>query len=222
VQQQSTIAQRVACSGTGLHSGEKVELTLCPAAAGSGIVFVALGAGRDGSDVEIPASARAVSSTSRATTLAVFSTATPPHGLDADGTDAGSYAKIATVEHLLATLYAFEIDNVRIEVKGAEIPAMDGSASYFVDWVRHAGKEKQNLARRELSIVDCFEIRDGDRFIRIEPADSLRISYLIDFAHPVSRRAEAWTTPSSWTKQTYSMRRERAGPTNSFATRSST
>ncbi len=175
--QQTTVARRVAWSGTGLHSGEPVELALCPAAADTGIVFVSLGVAEDGGDVEIPASARAVRSTTRATTLA------------ASAVSVGSGCSrpdivIATVEHLLATLYALKIDNLRIEVRGFEIPVMDGSAAPFVDWIRLAGRAPLDAPRLELCVTKSFEIRDGDRWIRIEPADTLRISYAIDFSHP--------------------------------------
>lgn len=211
--QQSTIARRVACSGTGLHSGEEVDIALCPAPAGTGIVFVSLGAAADGGDVKIPASAENVLSTSRATTLAsksasalrststptptptstptpastsltdVAATIAPAVFRDGDSLDS-EWVKIATVEHLLAALFALEIDNVRVEVKGSEIPALDGSAARFVEWIRLAGRARQNANRRKLAVVEEFEIRDGDRWIRIEPADALRISYAIDFAHP--------------------------------------
>ena len=202
---QSTIARRVSCSGTGLHSGESVELGLGPAAVGTGVVFVLLGAAQDGGDVEIPALGGAVLSTSRATTLAASS----PSHLSAvttsvveklatsksaasngssrpveDGFGDSQRTTISTVEHLLAALFALEIDNVRIEVRGSEIPAMDGSAAPFVELIRRAGRERQGVPRRELTVVEPFEIRDGDRSIRIEPADALRISYAIDFAHP--------------------------------------
>jgi len=182
--QQSTIARRVACSGIGLHGGEKVELALCPAAAGTGIVFVSLDAARDGGDVEIRASAGAVLSTARATTLAApITRSSPRHSLEGEADDCHR-VKIATVEHLLATLFALEIDNVRVEVRGSEIPALDGSAAPFVECVRRAGRVRQNAARRELAVAEPFEIRDGDRWIRIEPAGALRISYAIDFSHP--------------------------------------
>lgn len=176
--QQSTIARRVACSGTGLHSGEEVEIALCPAAAGTGIVFVSLGAAEDGGDVEIPASAAAVLSTARATTLG-----SSDRIREGDSRDARC-AKVATVEHLLATLLALRIDNARIEVRGSEVPAMDGSAAPFVEWVRLAGRERQNARRRELVVLEPFEIRERDRHIRVDPADTLRISYAIDFDHP--------------------------------------
>ena len=178
--QQSTIVRRVACQGIGLHSGEEVEITLSPAAPGSGIVFVALGCDhRDaggGSGFEISACVDAIHSSSRATTLAVAS--------GANGNEGDPVRQIATVEHLLATIFAFEIDNVRIEVSGSEIPAMDGSASPFVDWLRSAGRIAQTATRDEFSIDAPIVIRDGERSIRIDPADELRISYEIDFDHP--------------------------------------
>jgi UDP-3-O-[3-hydroxymyristoyl] N-acetylglucosamine deacetylase len=176
--QQSTVARRVALDGTGLHSGEEVEIALCPAAAGTGIVFVSLGAARAGGDIEIPAHADAVLSTSRATTLAA------PNARQQGDLRGSDCARVATIEHLLATLYALGIDNCRVEVTGSEIPVMDGSAAAFVDWVRLAGKKSQTATRHVFVIAESFEIREGDRWIRIERADSLRISYAIDFAHP--------------------------------------
>jgi UDP-3-O-[3-hydroxymyristoyl] N-acetylglucosamine deacetylase len=176
--QQSTIARRVAWSGTGLHSGEEVEIALCPAGVGTGIMFASLGGAQNGGDVEIPARAEAVLSTSRATTLAA------PRSQGEGATRKSHDPRISTVEHLLAVLFALEIDNVRIEVRGSEVPVMDGSAAPFVDCVRLAGREIQNAERCELAIVEPLEIRDRDRWIRIEPAEGLRISYAIDFAHP--------------------------------------
>ena len=131
--QQSTIARRVACRGTGLHRGEDVSLALCPAPANTGVVFVSLGGASGGGNVEFPATVDSLFSATRATTLAV----------SGSGIKVGCAApgQISTVEHLLATLLAFQIDNVRIEVSGTEIPAMDGSAAPFVNLIRSAGKE---------------------------------------------------------------------------------
>lgn len=179
--QQTTIARRVACHGAGLHNGQPVELVLCPAVAGSGIVFVSIGAARDGGDVEIPATASAVHSTTRATTLS-------PPATRVETASTRTRVTIATVEHLLATLFALGIDNVRVEVRGSEIPAMDGSAAPFVDWIRQAGMASLDAPRRAFSVAKNFEIREGDRWIRIEPADTLRITYAIDFAHPLIGR----------------------------------
>jgi UDP-3-O-[3-hydroxymyristoyl] N-acetylglucosamine deacetylase len=163
---QSTVARRVVCSGIGLHGGDAVEIALCPAEPGTGVVFVVRPRPR-ARPVEISASAGSVVSSSRATSLT-----------DGNGTT------LSTVEHLLATLYALRLDNVRIEVEGSEIPMMDGSALPFLKWVRSAGRVAQSARRVELDVLRPFEIRDGNRWIRIEPHASLSISYAIDFDHP--------------------------------------
>ena len=180
--QQSTVVRRVALCGTGLHSGEEVEIALCPADAGSGIVFVSLDTGGGRGDVEIPARADALLSSTRATTLAA--PRSRQRGGLLDGDPGGNSAQVSTVEHLLATLYALGIDNARVEVTGSEIPALDGSAAPLLDWVRLAGRETQGAARDVFAIAEPLEIRDGDRWIRIEPAECLKISYAIDFEHP--------------------------------------
>jgi UDP-3-O-[3-hydroxymyristoyl] N-acetylglucosamine deacetylase len=180
--QQSTVVRRVALCGTGLHSGEEVEIALRPADAGSGIVFVSLDTGGGRGDVEIPARAAALVSSARATTLAARRSR-QGGGLP-EGDLGGESARVSTVEHLLATLYALGIDNARVEVTGSEIPALDGSAAPLLDWVRLAGRETQSAARPAFEIAEPLEIRDGDRWIRIEPAECLRISYAIDFEHP--------------------------------------
>jgi UDP-3-O-[3-hydroxymyristoyl] N-acetylglucosamine deacetylase len=176
--QQSTIARRVTWTGTGLHGGEDVEISLCPAAVDTGIVFVSLAGAADGSDVEIPARARNVLSSSRATTLA-----TPLEPEDEAGRPS-SRVRMATVEHLLATLFALDLDNVRIEVRGSEIPVMDGSALPLLERVRQAGRKTQSASRHVLSIREGIAVEEGDRWIRVDPAETLRISYAIDFPHP--------------------------------------
>jgi UDP-3-O-[3-hydroxymyristoyl] N-acetylglucosamine deacetylase len=181
--QQSTIARRVARRGTGLHCGEEVEVILCPAPAHSGIVFVSLGAGAPAVDIEIPALAAAVLSTARATTLGVQAGPAPAEASNGLSTDL-SYARVATVEHLLASLFALGIDNIRVEVKGPEIPVMDGSASGFLELLRLAGRTELGVPRREIEVTRPFEIREGDRWIRIAPAEGLQIHYAIEFEHP--------------------------------------
>ncbi|MCG8590891.1 MAG: UDP-3-O-acyl-N-acetylglucosamine deacetylase [Proteobacteria bacterium] len=165
--QQHTIAEKVSCTGIGLHSGAPVELTLHPARADHGIVFVRRGGG---ASTEIPARPGAVHSTQHATTLGV------------------NGRTIGTVEHLLAALYGLHIDNVRIEVNGPEVPVMDGSASPFVYLLRSAGLYPQRRRRALLRIRRPVEVRAGERRIRIEPAKQLEIDYGIDFAHPVIGR----------------------------------
>ncbi len=160
---QRTIAEKVSCHGTGLHSGAPVELTLYPARANTGIVFERCDLDHP---VSIPACAGSVSSTCFATTLR------------------RGAATVGTVEHLMAALYGLGIDNVRIQVGGPEIPVMDGSAASFVYLLRQAGVFEQEAPRRVLRVRRAIEFRDGPRRIRIEPARGFRVSYLVDFAHP--------------------------------------
>ena len=169
MRQQQTLAERVSCTGTGLHSGAPVRLDLSPARAGTGIVFVR----SDGAHrVEIPARASGVRSTRFATTLG------------------SGDASVATVEHLLAALYGLCIDNVRISVDGPEVPVMDGSAASFVYLIRSAGVRVQAAPREVLRVLEPIEIEECGRRIRIEPARGLRISYAVDFAHPAIGRQE--------------------------------
>ncbi len=155
--------------GIGLHSGAPVQLTLLPARAGAGIVIVR----NDGSrSVEIPARASSVHSTAFATTLG-------------EGDDT-----VATVEHLLAALYGLGIDNAQVVVEGPELPVMDGSAASFVYLIQSAGIFVQRADRYVLRFRKPIEVRDGERWIRVEPARDFRISYAIDFEHPVIARQE--------------------------------
>jgi len=166
---QHTIAETVSCTGTGLHSGVPVHLTLQPAPVDSGIVFVRTDCEPQ---VEIPAHAGAVSSTRLATTLS------------------RGDVSIGTVEHLFSALFGLGIDNVRVEVDGAELPIMDGSAAPFVFLLRSAGIQPQPASRRVLRVCRPLEVRDGDRHIRIEPARAFRVTYAVDFDHPIIGRQE--------------------------------
>jgi UDP-3-O-[3-hydroxymyristoyl] N-acetylglucosamine deacetylase len=164
---QRTIAEKISCTGIGLHSGEPVQLTLSPARAGSGIAFVR-------SDlptpIEIPARPDCVTATQYATTLG------------------RGRATVGTVEHLLAAVYSLGVDNLRVEVDGPEVPVMDGSSASFVFLLRSAGIFEQPAPRARLRVQRPIEIRDGERWIRIEPASELRISYAVDYAHPAIGR----------------------------------
>lgn len=164
---QRTIAEKISCTGIGLHSGKPVQLTLHPARTDSGIVFVRTDLAHP---VEIPATPAALSRTYLATAIGCGD------------------ATIDTVEHLLAAVYGLGVDNVRIEVEGPEVPGMDGSAASFLFLLRSAGLFVQNAPRRVLRIRRPIEIRDGDRSIRIDPARELRVSYAIDFEHPLIGR----------------------------------
>lgn len=180
---QRTIAEKITCTGIGLHSGEPVELTMAPAQVGTGIVFACR---RGDALVEIPARPENVASTRNATTLA------------AKG------ASIGTVEHLLAALRCRGVDNVRIEVNGPEIPAMDGSAASFDYLIRTAGLFTQREARPVLVVRRPISYTDGLRSIQIRPARVLRISYRVEFEHPAIGRQELEVpalTPAFFEKQ---------------------
>jgi UDP-3-O-[3-hydroxymyristoyl] N-acetylglucosamine deacetylase len=164
---QRTIAEKVTCSGVGLHGGRPSQLTLHPERTDRGVVFRSCSAGNA---VEIPAQARYVVSTDHATTLA------------------RGVRRISTVEHLLACLYAMQIDNVVVEVEGDELPVLDGSARDFVRLVDAASPYEQDALCRSLDVGEPIEIVEGERSIHALPAAQLRISYAIDFAHPTIRR----------------------------------
>lgn len=167
---QRTIAEKVSCTGIGLHSGAPVHLTLQPARVGSGVVFVRTDLP---TPIEIPARPEYVVDTTMATTIGVGD------------------ATVGTIEHLLAALHGLGIDNVRVELDGPEVPVMDGSAASFVFLIRVAGIYEQRAKRRVLKLRRPIEVRDGDRYARIEPASGrggFRISYDVDFDHPVIGR----------------------------------
>ena len=166
--QQQTLAEKVTCSGKGLHSGANVALTLLPGRANTGVVFVRSDLG----GAEIPAVPSSVRSIYRATTLG------------------RGDATVATVEHLLAALYALRVDNVRVELDGPEVPVLDGSAAPFVGLIRRAGLFSQQQPRATLRILGPVEVIDGARRISVVPADRFRIHYAIDFEHPAIRRQE--------------------------------
>lgn len=164
---QRTIAEKIACRGLGLHSGEPVGFRLSPAAPGTGVVFICCNAG---TETEIPARDEFVSASANATTLAK------------DG------ASVMTVEHLLAALSARGVDNVRVEVDGPEIPATDGSAASFDSLLRDVGLCDQGGSRRVLEVRRGVGYADGSRSIQIEPALGFGIFYAVDFRHPAIGR----------------------------------
>lgn len=166
---QHTIAEKISCTGRGVHSGRVVQLTLHPARVDTGIVFRRVD--HPGAR-ELRLGPQLVSSTSFATRIG-------------EGDSA-----IGTVEHLLAALRGLGIDNARVEVDGPEVPVMDGSAASFVYLIRAAGVYPQKARRRVIRIRRPIEIRDGDRRIRVEPARSFRVSYRIEYPHPAIGRQE--------------------------------
>jgi len=161
---QRTLRSVTRTTGVGLHTGARVELTLRPAAADTGIVFHRVDLPVP---VTIPALAENVGDTRLSSTL------------KRDGTS------ISTVEHLMSALAGLGIDNLHVDVAGPELPIMDGSAGPFVFLLQSAGVEEQNAPKHYLRVRSPVEVRDGDKWARFEPHDGFRLDFTIDFPHPV-------------------------------------
>lgn len=165
---QRTLKSVISATGVGLHSGVKVTLALRPAAPDVGVVFRR-------TDLPVPVELRADPRAVGDTRLASC--------LERDG------VKIATVEHLMSALCGLGIDNVSIDVDAAELPIMDGSAALFVFLVQQAGIAEQPAPKRFLRVTRGVEVRDGDKWARLDAYDGLRIGFSIDFDHPVLNRS---------------------------------
>lgn len=166
---QQTILSEVSLSGVGVHTGNQTVMTFKPAPAGSGIRFVRVDLpGRP----EVPALIANVVETARGTTIGV------------PGPD-GQTVKVHTVEHVLASLAALEIDNARIELDNNEPPIGDGSALPFYDKLKQAGLVEQDEPRRYFSLPQVVSVADGSIQLVANPNDCLRISFTIDFNHQV-------------------------------------
>lgn len=168
MQKQSTLREEARCVGIGLHSGRKVVIALKPAPADTGVVFRRMDAG----GLEIPAAAEYLSHINHATCLA------------RDG------VRIETVEHVLAAFNALGVDNVVVELDGAEVPIMDGSSSPFIYLIHEAGIRKLGAPRRYIKLNRPVSVAEGGRFVAAYPSDSLRLSYTINFDHPLLRHQE--------------------------------
>src|SRR5689334_245776 len=160
---EQTIRAAVECSGIGLHSGAPVTLRLLPAPAGTGIVFRRTDL--DGFQVE--AISRNVARVSYATSLMKKG------------------VLISTTEHLLSACIGTGIDNAIVELDNLELPILDGSAQPFVEMIRKVGIRKQRRARKYLRMRREVEMREGNKFIAVYPADSYSVSYSINFPHPL-------------------------------------
>ncbi len=161
---QRTLKNVIRATGVGIHTGEKVFMTLRPAAVNTGIIFR-----RTDLDpvVEVPAFAIHVGDTSLNTTL------------EKEG------VRVSTVEHLMSAFAGLGIDNAYVDLSNPEVPIMDGSAGPFVFLIQSAGIEQQTAAKRFIRILERVEVRLEDKWARIEPYDGFRVSFKIDFNHPV-------------------------------------
>jgi UDP-3-O-[3-hydroxymyristoyl] N-acetylglucosamine deacetylase len=164
---QRTIKQMVRTVGVGLHSGTRVELTLRPAAADTGIVFRRIDLDPV---VEFPASAGVVGDTRMASVLIK------------------GKARVSTVEHLMSACAGLGIDNLYIDVSAEEIPIMDGSASSFVFLLQQAGVQEQGAAKKFIRVLKDVEVRHGtgaqEKWARLSPFDGFKLDFYIEFNHP--------------------------------------
>jgi len=159
---EQTIRAPATCAGVGLHSGAPVTLRILPAPAGTGIVFRRT----DLDGFEIEASGRNVARVSYATSLMKKG------------------VLISTTEHLLSAFIGAGIDNAIVELDNLELPILDGSARPFVEMIQKAGIRRQRKIRTYLRIVREVELREGDKFIAVYPANTYSVSYSINFPHP--------------------------------------
>ncbi len=164
---QRTLSSSVSCEGIGLHSGAAVKLTLRPAPANHGVVFVRTDLSRP---VSIPATAQYVVDTELATNL---------------GKDG---VRVGTVEHLLGALLGLGLDNVRVELDGPEVPIMDGSAGPFAYLVQSAGVRVQEAPKSFVVVKKAVVVGDGDKEASLSPCDRFRMDVAIDFRHPLVSR----------------------------------
>jgi UDP-3-O-[3-hydroxymyristoyl] N-acetylglucosamine deacetylase len=168
---QRTLKSLSRAVGVGVHSGQRVEMTLKPAPADHGIVFRRVDLP---SVVEIPVSATAVCDTRMATAIA-------------PGGDPGA-PKVKTVEHLMSACSGLGIDNLVIDITAEEVPILDGSAAAFVYLLQSAGIELQDAPKRFLRVKKPVEVREGEgkrlMWARLEPFDGYKLTFEIDFDHP--------------------------------------
>ncbi len=160
---QRTLKNTIRATGVGLHSGEKIYLTLRPAEANTGIRFRRVDLAEP---VTIQASPNNVGETVLSTTLV------------------SGRVKISTVEHLLSAFAGLGIDNAMIDVSAAEVPIMDGSAGPFVFLLQSAGVEEQECPKQYIRIKRSVRVEDGDKWAVFEPFDGFKVTFTIDFEHP--------------------------------------
>jgi UDP-3-O-[3-hydroxymyristoyl] N-acetylglucosamine deacetylase len=184
-----TLATPVEMRGVGLHSGSPVRMRLRPAEAGAGVVFVRLDAGA----IAIPANLAHAGPSFYATVLVK------------DG------VTVSTIEHLMAALYALQVDDVTIELDGPEVPILDGSARPFVEAVLRAGVRELDRPRQYLTVVRPVGVTNEDKRVVVYPCREYRVTYAIDFEHPLLHYQEL--TASLWSREAFI---EKLAPARTF------
>ena len=160
---QKTLERCVSCIGIGLHSGEKVRMRLCPAGCDTGVTF------------------RRIDLGGRTVTACLSNVADVFYATSLKDGD----VEVQTVEHLLAALAAMGIDNALVEIDGKEVPILDGSAAPLVFLIKEAGVRTLNARRRCIVIKQPIRVEADGKWLVVFPSDHLRISYTVDFEHPV-------------------------------------
>jgi UDP-3-O-[3-hydroxymyristoyl] N-acetylglucosamine deacetylase len=163
---QTTISRSITTTGSGLHTGAPVKLTLKPAPQNAGYIFIRT----DLDNFEIPASVEYISHCSYATTLM------------------RKGVVLSTCEHLLSALRGSGVDNCFIEIDNIELPIMDGSSEDFIDLIEQAGIIEQDAPQRTFRVLKTVKIKEGDRKMSIEPSDHFEVECVIDFRHPFINR----------------------------------
>ena len=161
---QRTLKNVIRATGVGLHTGDKVYMTLRPAAPNTGIVFRRTDLAVP---VDIPSRCENVGDTRLSTTLVK------------------GEARVSTVEHLLSAMAGLGIDNAYVDLSAPEVPIMDGSAGPFVFLLQSAGIEEQNAPKRFIRIKKSLRVEDGDKWCRFEPFDGFKVGFSIEFRHPI-------------------------------------
>lgn len=166
---QCTLTNTIGATGVGLHTGCQVHLTLKPAPEDAGIIFRRVDLDPV---VDIPATPKYVSDTRMSTTLTKGA------------------ASVSTVEHLMSALAGLGVDNAYVEVDAPEVPIMDGSASPFVFLIQSAGVRIQRAHKQFIQILKTVQVEEEDKWARFEPYDGFKVSFKIDFDHPLFKESK--------------------------------
>lgn len=162
-QLQKTLKGKTSSIGVGLHSGKRAKLTICPAPIDTGYIFIR---------TDMPTSVGRVKAHADFVTATQLGTSiTNAHGVS-----------VATIEHILAALNGLGIDNAFIEIDGPEVPILDGSSEPFVEMISTVGIRHQSAPRRFIEVLEPIEIKDGNKFARLEPCDGFIVDAEIHFA----------------------------------------
>ncbi|MBV9575482.1 MAG: UDP-3-O-acyl-N-acetylglucosamine deacetylase [Gammaproteobacteria bacterium] len=173
---QRTLKNVIRATGITLHGGERAEIILYPAPVDTGIVFRRIDLDLYSDSTIIPALAEYVGDTTLSTTLVKDN------------------VRVSTVEHLLSAFAGLGIDNAYVDVTASEIPIMDGSAGPFVFLIQSAGIEEQSAPKRFIRIKRKLKIQDGDKWAAFEPFDGFKVTFTIDFDHPVFKSSTKTAT----------------------------